>query len=233
MMKHMRKLLAAMLVLVLVLSLGGTALAATVKFTKGDTSAEKLVFAKFQSDLRGYTGHNTSRRSNVVILKGSLAQVVGVYGTSWVKLRLVTSCNVDHPDLNMWFRTYHLKRVEDPDFVLEPYHAPRYHSKVTFKDGGSGHTWQKDVNTDPKLVGRRVKVTGKVNLRKSASLAGKSCGVVRKGEKVTLNGKVGIDCRDVVFFGVTIHRRDYFISSRFLDIKGYKYRFSDDFDGWF
>ena len=234
-MKRMKKLIAALLVLTVVLSLGAPALAASAKFSEKDTNSQngKLVFAKFKCNLPGYRTHSASGKSDVVVRKGSLAQVVGVYGKKWVKLRLVLSFNMDRPSVERWFKTDELKRVVDPDFVWEPYHEPRYHNKVTFCSGGSGASWQEDVTTDPKLAGKRIKTTGKVNLRKTASLEGKSCGTVKKGQKVTLNGKVGIDTRDAVFFGVTVNKKDYFVSSRYLDIKGYTYKYSEGYEGWF
>ena len=219
-MKNIRKLVAALLVLSMVLALTGTAFAAA-KFTKAD----KGVYVKFTGNMYAYNKPSHSSKSKILVRKGSTALITNVSANQkWVRLKITPDVTeydekkdedvVLSAGKEMWFGVDRLSRVT----------SERHESiHVTFSSGGSSLSKEEERAYDPRLkkVGK-VKITGKVNLRKKASLQGKSQGTVKKGTKLTLTGVLGMDTRGVIFFQVKVKNRSgkYFVSEEYTNLKG-------------
>ena len=196
-MKNMKKIVAALLVLTMVLALTGTAMAAC-KFKKGD-------YVKFCADKIGFTTHNTSKKSDVKIKAGSIAQVVCGCGDNWVKLKLTpTGKKV------LWFKTDKLKKTEaselNEDGVV-----------CIFITGGTNQSKaDEDLGEiEFKTTDYKVKVTGDTWLRKTSSLACAKQEKVKKGAKLTYKGVVGFDNHGVAFYKVCYKGNIRWISEAF------------------
>ena len=206
-MKNIRKLIAALLVLTLVLSLTGTAFA-KAKFTK--KQAASGLFVKFTGTVYGYNKPYASRKSNVIVKKGSVGLLVGVHGSKWAKVLLTDGdMNARGKSKELWFGVDRLEKVKDQDSA---------YIRVIFASGGSNMSLRvKDGTvTFKSLKGKKIQTTGKVDLRKYSSLEGKSRGVVKKGKKLTCTGKVGFDSRLVVFFQVKYNGKQYYVSAEYI-----------------
>ena len=112
-----RKYIAVLLVLSMVLTMTGVAFAASAKFSKGD-------YVEFKGNLYGYKKHNSGSKSKVIIRKGSVAKVVDIYKTKWVKLKLGEASNAPQ----LWFGTEKLKKTKS-EFSI-----------VIYSSGGGNHS---------------------------------------------------------------------------------------------
>lgn len=203
----MKKLIAALLLMAMVLSLGSVAFA-KAKFTQADVESEDAVYAKFTGNLYAYNKAGSGKTS-IIVKKGSSALVVGVHGKNWVRL-LLTLVDAKGKPVAKWFRTDKLK-VDKGELK---------HGRVIFSSGGSNMStmFSKLDKKIAKYKNKTVKTTGKVNLRKTPSLKGESQGVLPKGKHVKLTGIVGMDNLGVVFFQVKHHGKKYFVSEAYLKV---------------
>ena len=199
----MKKLVAALLVLTMVLAMCSVAFAAP-QFTEDDIGKR----VKFKGSLSGYDKPLNSAKSKVIIRKGSVSQITDVKGDKWVKVAITFKLGEDYdsvPDKQLWFGQDKLELTKQS------------WSDVVFAAGGSGNSeeiWRSKVFKS--LVGKIVKTSGKVKLRKTASLAGKCQGVVKKGTKLKLTGIVGADSRGICFFQVKYNGKKYFVSAEYI-----------------
>lgn len=200
-MKNMKKFLAALLVLTMVLAMSSVAFAAKAKFTKKDIGTS----VKFTGSLYGYDKHCAYKKSNVIVKKGSIAVIKSVYGKKWVELELTEDGKV-----TKWFGVDKLKGVAD-----EPL------TRVIFGSGGAGISKPEGEISDvvKAYKNKKVKTTGKVKMHKNPSLSGKKLLSVPKGKKVTLTGRVGMDNCGVLFFEAKYKGQKGFISMGYLDVK--------------
>ena len=189
----MKKLISMLLVLSVVLALAGTALAAC-DFEKGQ-------YVEFKRDSAAYNAAKSSKKTNNVVLKGSIAEVRCVKG-DYVKLRVNRVSNIEK-----WFKACDLK-VADTDIIL-----------VVWAKGGKGMSFKAGkILTDKKALHGTVKVTGHTNLRKTPSLHLKSQGVVEKGKCLKLTGRFAADNRKVIWVEVKEKCQKYWISQPFVNL---------------
>ena len=175
-MKFSKKILAAVLVLALAMSMVA-ALAATLKTD----------YVQFKGSAYGYEKAG-SKKTKFIVKKGSVGMNLGSKG-DWTLVCLGEDANgKNHKDL--WFASKYLKETDAES------------SRIIYAAGGSGRSYMRDYNYIPSLKGKKIKATGKCNIRKTASLYGKSLGVFKKDTKMTLTGDIGVDNRGVVWYGV-------------------------------
>ena len=193
----MKRFVAALLVLTMVMALAGTALASC------DIKAGMWV--EFKCDSAAYTEAKSDKKTASEVQKGSTAwcdKVCGKYARLIVNEAALTT---------RWFKVADLKEAV----------AERSFTRVVWAKGGKGmSTCRKDtIIYTGAIKGYYVKVSGHTNLRKNPGMKFKSQGVVKKGDLLKLTGYVGFDDRDVMWVQVC-HKSQkvwasmYFICSR-------------------
>lgn len=199
----MRRFVAALLVLTMVLAMCSVAYAAP-KFTKDDIGKH----VKFTGSLYGYDEPKASAKSKIIVKKGSVTQITDVKGSKWVKVAITLKADESYesvPDKELWFG------VDKLEITSQSY------NDVVFAGGGSGMSTE--IYRYPlitKFVGKTIKTTGKIKLRKTASLAGKCLGIVPKGKKLKMTGVVGFDSRGIWFFEVKYNKKNGFVSYKYI-----------------
>ena len=195
-MNKMKKLIAALLVMTMVLALAGNAMA-SCRIKAGDC-------VRFTKNTTAYN-HRGGRATNTIVRKGSYALVKRVCN-DWVELYLdpLDSC------ITRWFKTDNLvvdskgKKIADDTY---------FYIYVIYSRGGVGKSSELYVFEDADSVDendtdnvrispdcyQHVKATAKVWLHKESSLK-RSYGVARhKGEVVSYRRKWGYDSRFMIF----------------------------------
>jgi len=229
----MKKLIAALLVLTMVLALTGTVAMADCKFKAGD-------YVKFIKNANIYDNHRDSKRTSTIIRKGSTACVIDTYGSNWIKLRLDpflldTEFNViawpegwNHPESkDGWFKVSDLKKVtlaksiHPIDFRAENGDIYRFgytDTYVVFSNNGNGNPgsqplnwWIDDVNPTKK----HVKATAKVWLRKTYALQKSYGRALHKDDVVCYRHVIGLDTRGIWFYGVRYKGNKLWVSSEY------------------
>ena len=198
----MKKFIAALLVLTMVLSLASAAMAAC------DIRAGMWV--EFKRDSAAYTAAKSSKKTASEVQKGSIAKCVKVCG-KYAKLLVNETAGTCR-----WFKTADLEESEY-SFTL-----------VIWAKGGKGmSTCTKKHYFVKELKGVKVKVTGHTNLRKNPGMKFKSQGVVEKGDKLKMTGYVGTDDRPVLWVEVCKDGKKLWLSEAFADlsVEQYKYIF--------
>ena len=217
-MKNLKKFVAALLVLTMVLATGSVAFASSAKFTKEDAVGEKTIWVKFTGNLYAYDKPKAGSRTDIIVKKGSEAMLFDVSKDGkWVKLAL-SLFSGKSDGVTKWFRTDKLKKTSGYSDI----------GRVVFASGGSNMSTEA-IRLDTKIgkyTNKTVKTTSRVNLRKTASLKGKSQGVVKKGEKVKLTGIVGMDSCGVVFFQAKYNGKTGFISEQYLKVNSETARYA-------
>ena len=211
-MNKMKKLIAALLVMSMLLALAGTAMAACnidvgdcVRFTKNTTAYN----------------HKGGKATSTIVRKGSYALVKRVCN-DWVELYL------DPLDYNVtrWFKTANLvvdnqgKKLADDTY---------FYIYVIYSQGGVGKSTELFVFEDADSVDendidnvrlspdcyQHVKATAKVWLHKESSLK-RSYGVaLHKGDVVSYRRKWGYDSRFMIFYGVKYKGKCLWVSSNY------------------
>ena len=188
----MKKFVAMLLVLSMVVALTCTALAES-----------KLVgnYVQLTADSNAYTAAKSSKKTASVAEKGSVGYCVKVCG-KYAKV-LVNRWD----DTYVWFKKCDLK-VTDIDYI-----------SVHWAKGGKGmSTCLKDtITTIPGLKGVMLKVTGHTNLRKNPGLKCKSQGVVEKCDKLKATGRVGFDTRGALWFEICKSGKKLWVSNHFIE----------------
>lgn len=228
-MKTMKKLVAALLVLTMVLALTGSAFAAC-KFVKGD-------YVKFTKNAYAYRVADKSKTTTVV-RHGSYGQVLRVCG-SWTLVRLTpwiedTSDDPfgnyedpNDPDWWCWAAWFKTSLLTGP--------CPKHlYVDVTFSQGGVGLSlpvagsvhcdtgcwfstlkgWR--ISSDSK---KHVKATkGSSWLHKTPSLSNNMGLAMSKGTTAKYLRKWGFDTRGVAFFKVKFRGKVGFVSEKYTKI---------------
>lgn len=219
-MKTMKKLVAALLVLTMVLALTGTAMAGC-KFKIHQ-------YVKFTKNASAYTEPKSSKKTDdpeTIVSKGSVGCVEGVQG-DWVLVRLTpygVKGNFVCPDFGPcycgWFKSDVLKGslpvAGTIDGIL-----------VRFSNGGvglsipalldeEGFYYFKDSG-DTRISAdcyKNVKTTGKVWLHKTPSLSNSYGKALMKDKKVKYRRCYSFDTRGVMFYGVRYEGKCLWVSS--------------------
>ena len=90
---------------------------------------------------------------------------------------------------------------------------------IVFAAGGSGMS-ERDTDSEEayKTSYKKVKATGKVNIRKYPSLEGKSQGVLRVGKTLKYTGYRYQDSRGVYFYGVKYNGKTCYVSAEYTKL---------------
>ena len=213
-MSKMKKLVAALLVLTMVLALAGSAMASCkiklydcVKFTKNTVAY----------NCKG------GKATSTIVRKGSYAVVKKVSG-NWVELWLNPN-----EDVTAWFKTDNLKVAPNGKKVGTGAYAYYIYYYVIYSQGGVGKSSElivyddedptdefdyNDVRISPDCY-KHVKATAKVWLHREASLK-KNYGVaLHKDDKVKYRRKWGVDTRGIIFYGVKYKGKCLWVSSAY------------------
>ena len=193
-MKNMKKLVAALLVMTMVVALASTAFAAC--------KIKKYMWVEFKCDSAAYDAAKSSKKTKSEVQKGSTAWCNKVCGKF---ARLVVN---EAAGTTAWFKTCDLKEAD----VEETY--------VVWAKGGKGMSTclKNSIEDSPwkAYKGWKVKVTGHTNLRKNPGMKFKSQGVVEKCDKLKSTGYVGWDDRGVMWFQVCKGGKKLWVSSNFI-----------------
>ena len=194
----MKKFIAALLVLTMVLSLASVAMAAC------DIKAGMWV--EFKCDSAAYTAAKSSKKTASEVQKGSIAWCEAVCG-KYAKL-LVNEAGKTY----RWFKTADLK-PSDFSYTL-----------VVWAKGGKGmSTCTKARYFVKQLKDVKIKVTGHTNLRKNPGMKFKSQGVVEKCDKLKMTGYVGADDRPFLWVEVCKDGKKLWLSEAFADLSVEQY----------
>ena len=205
-MKSMKKFVAALLVMTMVLALASTA------FAYKDKEADKYVL--FKKSAWGYekvTNNYGKRKSSVALRKGSIAHVVAVKG-DWYKIEIPARKAGAAPDL-LYFKKKYTKDIAASNALL------------LFSSGGSGRSSEDPSfeRTVPKGIKLRVIKGCRTNVRKTASLKGKSLGVIGKGHgysvKLHKDRAYRFDSRGVLFVHIMYKGKPAWVSFEYLEFK--------------
>jgi len=223
-MKTMRRLVAALLVLTMVLALSGTAMAEN-KFKVGD-------YAKFTKNTHLYDGHHNHKITDTIVRKGSWAQVIDTFGSNWVLLRLnpvavseTGAYVIPIIPYMAWVKTGDLKKISEDKalwnviWVDEAGNAQLLaiaDTHVVFSNKGNGYSepWilYKDYST-PSI--NHVKATAKVWMRKTYALKKNYGRALHKDDVVKYRHQVGFDTRAVAFYGIRYKGEKLWVSSEY------------------
>ena len=139
-----------------------------------------------------------SGKTSIVIKRGSVLEDVDTYGKYWTKVELSDGSTG-------WVRTKYVKSttkdVEDAPVI---YGAGGYKKSSVKGDG------------DP-ITAKKIKATGRVNIRDGASLSSKVLGTLQKGKTLPATGKTKIDSRGVTFYEVKYNGKIAYVSSGYSE----------------
>lgn len=202
---NMKKLIAALLVMVMLLS-AVSALAATIK------AGTTVVFV---GSAYGYKGHNARHKTKTIVSKGSWSVAVGNQNGNWVPVYL------DVADF-LWFNTKYVKAANIVQ--LAAIEATGLDHLIRYGSGGYGRSvWNGTVRRHTHAYSY-VKATGKCNIREGAGLAYKTYGTLKKGKKLNVvyadDGYFygWIDTRGVEWYPVAYKGKIRFVSSLYTDL---------------
>jgi hypothetical protein len=213
----MKRLVAALLVLTMVLALTGTAMA-DCKFKDGD-------IAKFVKNAVAYTGPHNYNDTSTIVRKGSWAEVICVKG-DWIKLRLVPKeVYVDGVPLpndripTAWFKSSDLKVI--PPRMWRVYvngvqvAQSRYH--VVFCQGGKDMSWPipNAIIGNIEMDKCHVKATAKVWVRKTHALRQNTGKALHDGDVVKFRHQIGFDTRLIPFYSIRYEGKCRWVSSEY------------------
>lgn len=220
-MKTMKKLVAALLVLTMVLALTGTALAAC-KWQK----YQPVIFTKNAVAYKTKGGSSTS----TIVAKGSTAWVAcDQKDSKWVKLYL----NMGDDSVTRWFKTDDLKAWKGLDIKDEDGNVVDtiFPICVVYCNGGNklstvaldenGNPYIKDDKGAYQITAeckKHVKATAKVWIHKNPSLSKSYGKALRKDDKVDYRRKYGVDNRGIVFFGIKYEGKCLWVSSAYSKV---------------
>ena len=188
----MKKIIAALLLLTMVLALAGSAMAAC--------NIKANMWVEFKKDATAYTAAKSGKSTKNVVQKGSHAwctKVCGKYAKVLVNEIGETYC---------WFKTADLKATD------------KEYTRVIWAKGGKGMSTclPGSIDTLPEIKGFYVKVSGHTNLRKNPGLKCRSQGVVEKGDLLKLTGRYGGDNRGALWMEVCRKGKKLWLSMYFI-----------------
>lgn len=202
----MKKLIAALLVLTMVLALTGTAFAAC-KFQIGD-------HVKFTKNTVAYSAPRDSKDTDTIVRKGSIARVVDTKGSKWIKLQL----NYTDATKTGWFKADDLKATNN--FWTTVYFGniqiATVDIYVTYSNagvGGSSVLFNNVKDTVNKCV--QVKATAKVWMHWQPCLKKNYGKALHNGDKVKYRYMLGMDDRYVGFYGIRYKGKNLWVSSQY------------------
>lgn len=202
-MKNMKKFLAALLVLTMVLAM------TSVAFAYKEKPLDEETYVRFKGNAYGYgkvTNNYGRNKSSVCLRKGSVAVAVAKKG-DWYKIGVPKKKAIDSYEY-FWFNKKYVKidsSLEEDSLCY------------IFSSGGSNRSVEGDLEEDDESIAKmKVKTSGKVDLRKKHSLEGKSLGTIKSGKTVTLTGKWGEDNWHVRFFQVKYGKKTGYIAETYI-----------------
>ena len=196
----MKKLIAALLVLTMVLALTGSAMAASI--CVGD-------YVKFTKNSYAYTAPHSDKRASdpeVIISKKSVGQVIDKYnGYYYIRLTPVLA---DGSFYACWFKKGDVKLSSYVEGTIDGV-------AVRFSNGGNGFSYPalgalRDV-VNPDLC--HVKADAKVWMHWTPSLRNSYGKALHEGDKVKYRHVYGMDTRGVLFYGIRYSGKCLFVSS--------------------
>ena len=216
----MKKLVAALLVLTMVLALTGSAMAGC-KFSIHQ-------YVKFNKNAYAYTEPKNSKKTNdpaTIVSKGSIGAVEGISG-DWVLVRLTpygTGGNFTCPTNGLtcwtgWFKAGDLKASKAAALTADVL--------VRFSNGGVGLSkpLYKDYYKDEGAYRisdncyKHVKATSKVWLHYTPSLSNSYGKALKKDQKVKYRRVWSLDDRIVPFYGVRYEGKCLWVSSLYTKL---------------
>ncbi len=191
----MKKFVSVLLVLTMVLAVATTAVAAC--------NIKARMWVEFKKDSPAFTAAKSSKETNNVVAKGSMALCDKICG-KYARL-IVNSAS----DIKRWFKVADLKEA-----------SVEGNERVIWAKGGKGMSSKTTIYpVDKHLKGKYVKVSGHTNLRKSPSLHCASQGVVEKDKMLKLAGRTGFDDRHVLWFEVCTKGKKLWLSMWYIQTK--------------
>ena len=193
-MKNMKKIVAALLVLTMVMALAGTAAMAASKWVGN--------YVVLTEDSNAYTAAKSSKKTASVAKEGSHGYCVDTCG-KYAKV-IVNGTDGTYA----WFKKCNLE-VVDNDTIL-----------FVWAKGGKGMSccMKNTIDTNKALFHGKIKVTGHTNLRKNPGMKFKSQGVVEKCDKLKLTGRYGYDNRPVAWLEVCKDGKKLWVSTMFVEL---------------
>ena len=198
----MKKLVAALLVLTMVLALTGSAFAESI--CVGD-------FVKFTKNSYAYTAPHADKRSSdpeVIISKLSIGQVIAKKN-GYYQIRL-TPVQSDLTFMAAWFKK--------GDVKLSKAAAATGDVLVRFSNGGNGFSKAIAGSIIPDIINTNkchVKATAKVWMHYTPSLSNSYGKALHKDDKVKYRHVIGMDTRGVPFYGIRYSGKNLFVSSAY------------------
>ena len=238
-MKNVKRIVATLLVLTMVLALTGSAMA-SCKFKVND-------FVKFVKNSNCYEDHKSSTKwddPETIIRKGSTARVMGTKG-SWVALQITYAYKgdskygnaVSEVDGEKWY--YWACWVKED--VLKA--TKKEEINVTFANGGVGMSKQvSEILDDTGAYADRtstytiaesvqngktrlspdcyehVKVKAKTWMHKTPSLSNSYGQALHDGDKVTYRRKWALDSRMTIFYGIRYKGKCLWVSEKYTKL---------------
>jgi len=221
----MKKLIAALLVLTMVLALTGTVAMADCKFKVGDT-------AKFIKNAYAYKHAHNYNRTDTIVRKGSWAIVDCVKG-DWVRLRLVWDLgSVDGQSFPMnqdipkaWFKASDLKYSKPIiwEYYIAGVRVASSSIHVVYSQGGKNMSepWPDNLGgiDDVSAITRNklchVKATAKVWMHKTHALKQNYGKALHKDDVVKFRHLLGWDTRLIPFYGIRYEGKNLWVSSEY------------------
>ena len=197
----MKKLIAALLVLTLVLALTGSAFAETI--CVGD-------YVKFTKNSYAYTAPHADKQSSdpqVIISKASVGEVIDKHN-GYYQIRL-TPILTDGTFMAGWFKKGDVKLGKPVNGSVDGVY-------VRFSNGGNGFSKQiaETITPDTLNPGKcHVKATARVWMHNTPSLSNSYGKALHKDDKVKYRHVFGLDTRLVVFYGIRYEGKNLFVSS--------------------
>ena len=197
----MKKFVAMLLVLTMVLALAGAAMADCC-------TAKAGMWVEFTKDSNAYTAAKSSKKTENVVQKGSFAMCDKTCG----KYARVIVNEAD--GIKRWFKICDLKESEF-EFTW-----------IVWAKGGKGMSTclKNSIEDSPwkAYKGWKVKVINHTNLRKNPGLKFKSQGVVEKCDMLKITGRWGMDNRKQGYNWLEVCQKGkkLWISMNFIEFKG-------------
>ena len=222
----MKKLVAALLVLTMVLALTGSAMAGC-KFSIHQ-------YVKFNKNAYAYTEPKNSKKTNdpaTIVSKGSIGAVEGISG-DWVLVRLTpngTGGNFTCPTNGLtcwtgWFKAGDLKASKaaalTADVLVRFSNGGVGLSKPLFWDAAGNYGYYKDEGAYriSDNCYKHVKATSKVWLHYTPSLSNNYGKALKKDQKVKYRRVWSLDDRLVPFYGVRYNGKCLWVSSLYTKL---------------
>ena len=209
-MKSMKKIIAALLVLTMVLALSGTAMAASIKV--GD-------YVKFTKNGYAYDAPKSYKKTSgpeVIVRKGSTALVVATKGDyACLQVTPDTTVVFGVEPTYYWFKTDVLKvATKLVDQIIA----------VVFSNGGNGKSKPVFVTEDAGVdqitpsYKKHVKATAKVWMHRTPSLSNSYGKALHKDDVVKYRRVYGADTRGMIFWGIRYNGKNLFVSGAYSKV---------------